>query len=335
MGIFVTVYALVAHNSARINYKLNGANVIVSSGHSRDFLANAVRLMLLTVSKRVNAVHVITGASTFVGFFAIALGRVLMIPSVISIFGNEDLIFRSTFSRRLFLLSAAASTAISTNSFATLRLLPPRFQMKSQVLLGGADPDDFCTNAESKDDNTILFVGRLVKRKGLDDLLEAFKVVKNVITDCKLVIVGDGPENAELQRKTVAMNLTDVEFTGVLRGAELRDQYMKCSICVLPSKYVSDDPANEGLGLSLIEASMHSKPLVGTVHGGIPEIIEDGVNGFLVPEGDASKLANCIVLLLSNKDLCKKMGKKAREIAISKFTWEQATKRLLKVYGQQ
>ena len=101
---------------------------------------------------------------------------------------------------------------------------------------------------------------------------------------------------------------------------------------VLASKRVEDDPATEALGLVLLEASMHGKPLVGTIIGGIPEIIKDGVNGFLVPQRESPKLAEAICKLLSDRQLAKKMGDNALQIALRDFTWDASTERLLQCY---
>ncbi len=78
---------------------------------------------------------------------------------------------------------------------------------------------------------------------------------------------------------------------------------------------------------------MHGKPLIGTRHGGIPEIIVDGKNGFLVAPGDPDSLATALESLLSQKDRAQRMGREALEIARSRFTWERATDVLLESYA--
>jgi len=181
---------------------------------------------------------------------------------------------------------------------------------------------------------TVLFVGRLVKSKGIDDLLLAYKIVKDSVPDAKLTIVGDGPERGRLDRMAQELKLSqpDILFRGTLRGEALHEAYDTSTVVVLPSKRVPDDPAVETFGLSLVEALMHAKPVVGTALGGIPEIIENGVNGFLVSEGKPEELANALKRLLLDEEIRHSMSSRALEIAMSKFSWSAATDRLLACY---
>ena len=185
----------------------------------------------------------------------------------------------------------------------------------------------------SSNGKEVLFVGRLARRKGVDDLLESFRMIERSLPAASLVIVGDGPERGKLEVRARELGLQTVEFRGALFGDALQREYSQCSVCVLPSKKVPEDPATEGLGLTLIEASMHAKPLIGTNHGGIPEIIREGCNGLLVPEGSPRKLADAIFRILSDEKMASAMGRKAFEIANSNFGWKAATERLLESYS--
>ena len=125
-----------------------------------------------------------------------------------------------------------------------------------------------------------------------------------------------------------------MEFKGTLTGPTLDQEYEQSSLFVLPSKDVASDPANEGLGLALIEASMHSKPLVGTLHGGIPEVVRHGENGLLVPPGDPSALAGAVVTILTDPERARSMGSAALQGALSRFSWDRATDVLLESYSR-
>lgn len=265
--------------------------------------------------------------------FALLCGRVFRKPSAMSVFGREDVALPSRISRIFFLMSTSLATSISTNSEATRDLLPPRVLDKSHVLLGGSDWMPASAPAVTRD-SSVLFVGRLVRRKGVDDLLHAFAEVRSRIADAKLVIVGDGPERENLERMVAELGLSGaVRFTGMLRGERLHEEYENCDVFVLPSKAVQEDAASEGLGLTLIEAAMHGKPLVGTTHGGIPEVIQDGVNGLLVPPNDSHLLAEALTRLVKDKELARKMGENSLKSAQSLYTWKAATNRLLQSYG--
>jgi glycosyltransferase involved in cell wall biosynthesis len=335
MKILVIVVFLVPRDIYATNYSHNGANVIRLPGRVRYLFVNMIRLAKITIQNRVDVIHVFTGSSTILGAFCLALGRIMMIQSVLSIFGREDVSFSTQLAPRIFACSCSLAHNITTNSFATRSLLPPRFQQKTKVLLGGADIQATENTNKASNERIILFVGRLVRRKGLDDLLEAFAILKNELPPPKpkLIIVGEGPERGSLKEKAESLGLTnDVEFKGYLTGRDLQQEYERCTIFVLPSKFVQTDVANEGLGLSLIEASMYGKPLVATNHGGISEIVKNGVNGLLVPEADPTRLSQALRKLLINPRLASEMGSNALRIARNELSWEVATKRLLDSY---
>jgi glycosyltransferase involved in cell wall biosynthesis len=300
---------------------------------AKHLVQNAAGVLRTINSSRVDVVHVLTGSSTLLGLYTILLGRAMGLRASVSFFGQEDFAQTSILGRVLLLLSASLATSISTNSKATSNLLPQSLRIKSTILLGGADVPQM-PRGVGEGRMSVLFVGRLVRRKGVDDLLRAMALVKPEVGSARLVIVGDGPERDALTRLANDLGLSaSVEFKGELRGSSLDLEYSLCRMCVLPSKRVSDDPANEGLGLTLVEASMHGKPLVGTEHGGIPEVINSGVNGFLVPEHDPPMLADAILKLLRDEKLAERMGANALEIARDRFTWDAATERLLESYA--
>jgi glycosyltransferase involved in cell wall biosynthesis len=190
----------------------------------------------------------------------------------------------------------------------------------------------------TKDSETarILYVGRLVRSKGVDDLIESYKVVRERIPQSRLIIVGDGPERGRLEGLAHELNLsTGVVFKGTLRGERLDEEYANCTVFAMASKRVPADPAIETFGLTLVEALMHGKPVVGTFLGGIPEIVENGVNGLLVPEGQPSELADALIRILTDRDLAFRLRQNGLESAKKRFTWAAATDRLLSCYSRE
>jgi glycosyltransferase involved in cell wall biosynthesis len=330
----VTVFVITSHGSKMSRYMLDGAEIFVCPGQIAFLGRNAFFLTKMAFSKRINAIHVVTGASTAIGCFALLLGRVKRIPSSISFFGRElfeggGLVQRTT---QPFALSIA--TSISVNSPYTGRFIPAALQKKTHILLGGAEASEPAVSPKSKmTDGPILFVGRLVERKGGDDLISAFRIVKERIPGSRLVFVGDGSDRKRLGEMARDLNLSkDVEFRGTLIGQALYDAYEECSVVVLPSKHVPGDEQIEGLGLTLIEGSMHAKPLVATRHGGMPEVVKDGVNGLLVPENSPPMLAEALIRILSDEKLAVRLGNNALAMAESRFSWRAATDRLLESY---
>ena len=331
-GIRVTVI-FVTSDAKALSYSRKGRFVLVKCpGGEGNLVTNTGLLATELIRSSPDVIHVFTGASTLLGMFTLFCGRLFRKPSAMSLFGREDVTLPSRITRTIFLVSASLATSISTNSEATRDLLPPRVLDKSHVLLGGSDWMPASATAVTRD-SSILFVGRLVSRKGVDDLLHAFAEVGSLVAEAKLVIVGDGPERESLERMVAELGLSEaVRFTGTLRGERLHEEYERCDVFVLPSKAVREDTASEGLGLTLIEAAMHGKPLVGTTHGGIPEVIQDGVNGLLVPPGNPHLLAEALTKLVKDKELARRMGVNSLKSAQSLYTWKAATDRLLKSY---
>ena len=333
-GILVTVIFLSARKLKFERYNLGTALILISPGGVSHFVENFRTLIRLKVSRKVDVIHVFTGATTLFSIASLQLAKLLKIRSVISFFGTEGIVFGSTKEQATFDFSASLARTIATNTSAMKSLVPRQFQGKTRLLYGGSDtPPLGRANHGEETIPKVLYVGRLVKSKGVDDLLRSFAVVNRKIPDSRLVIVGSGPEKEALMNECSKLGLTNqVEFKGSLYGRELHSEYENCSIFVLPSKKIAVDTATEALGLVLIEAAMHGKPLVGTRIGGIPEIVKDGVNGILVPQADIEKLAQAILTLLSDNQLRKKMGRNSLEMAKSQYTWEAATERLLKCY---
>ncbi len=156
-----------------------------------------------------------------------------------------------------------------------------------------------------KERKTVLFVGRLAEKKGIEYLIEA---VRNI--DAKVVIVGEGPLREKLVNQ--ASGLGDkVEFYGAKQHAELAKIYASADIFVAPS-VTAKDGDKEGMPTTIMEAMASGIPVVASDSGGISEIVKDGENGFLVGERDVAGLREKISLLLGDADLREKLGRNAR-----------------------
>jgi len=160
--------------------------------------------------------------------------------------------------------------------------------------------------------NRILFVGGIEERKGLHVLIDAIAAIKQTIPAIKLHIVG-GIRKAsyynDLLNQIVNLGLQDsIVFKNHLSNSELMQEYSEAALFVLPSK-------EESLGVVLLEAMATGTPIVASNIGGIPDIIEDGQNGYLVNYGDSQAMASSIIKLLSDDKLRGEMGAKGKEMA--------------------
>jgi glycosyltransferase involved in cell wall biosynthesis len=334
----IRVKVLVVGHNPIVTARFQGSEVVACLGGVTHFPRSAFLVTRCVIRSKADVVHVFTGASTLLGVYALALGRVTHTKCVVSFFGREDFVFPNLGSGILFRLSTNLAGSIDVNSSATGASLPKKFKTKTHVLLGAAEEPRNSSLAQERryqDEATVLlFVGRLVERKGVDDLLRAFAIVRSRFPRARLSIVGDGPQKKDLVKLTEQLQLSDsVDFRGTRVGAELDQEYARCAAFVLPSKDVATDTASEGLGLALIEASMHAKPLIGTRHGGIIEIVKQGENGILVPPGDPTSLAEAMTEILANEDQAREMGRRGFQMAKSRFSWERATNVLLETYA--
>ncbi|MCL5004197.1 MAG: glycosyltransferase family 4 protein [Patescibacteria group bacterium] len=173
----------------------------------------------------------------------------------------------------------------------------------------------------------VLFVGRLFKEKGVNILIDASARLKK--KKFKLLIVGDGWERQNLEKQAVVLGLKDrVEFHGFRSGQELSNLYQRCSFLVMPSIWP------EPFGMAGLEANAFGKPVVAFRVGGIPDWLENGVNGFLLDEVSVESLAQGLDMLLSNHELRLKMGEQGRDKVENYFNLDRHLDVLEETYSR-
>jgi glycosyltransferase involved in cell wall biosynthesis len=173
----------------------------------------------------------------------------------------------------------------------------------------------------------VLFVGRLIPRKGLTFLIEAAKHIVKEFKETIFVIVGDGPLKNHLMAYLEEINLSDnFVFLGDVNENVLPALYNCADVFALPS-------IQEGQGIALLEAQATAKPVVAFDVGGVHEAMLDEETGLLV-KPDSRKLAEAIMKLLANWSLREKMGSKGREFVSDNFSWDVCAQRMLQVYRE-
>jgi glycosyltransferase involved in cell wall biosynthesis len=165
-----------------------------------------------------------------------------------------------------------------------------------------------------------LGVGRLVPKKGFDVLVEACAILKHRGFNFEAIIVGEhGEHEAELRNQIAAHGLADeVRFTGPMDQARLYDEYQNADVFCLPCR-VLDNGDRDGLPNVLMEAMACGLPVITTPVSGIPEIINDGHNGALVPPNDAEALANAIQRISADPMLARNLGRAGRLTVLEHF----------------
>ena len=163
----------------------------------------------------------------------------------------------------------------------------------------------------------VLFVGRIEPRKGVDVLLAAVEELIEAGIPVRLTLAG-GPADAPLREES-AVHVRDrpklagaVRFAGRVSDAELDGLYADADVICLPSRF-------ESHGIALIEAMMHARPILTCATGGIPEVVEEGVNATLLPPDDAGALADALRTMLSDTELRARLGASARAAYEQRF----------------
>ncbi len=178
----------------------------------------------------------------------------------------------------------------------------------------------------------ILSVGRWLaaeRYKGMDTLITALPRLLTQRPEVQLVLVGSGDDRAWLEDLAEQTGVNrHVHFLTGLTYSEIAACYAACEIFAMPS-------GGEGFGLVYLEAMACGKPVIGGLHGGAPEVIQDGVTGYLVPHGDPIQLATSLETLLADPVHAKEMGARAKQRAEHEFRFNVFAKSLKKILREQ
>lgn len=178
----------------------------------------------------------------------------------------------------------------------------------------------------------LLTIARLVEKKGVAYGIRAVALLKQAGQDVTLTIVGDGPLREELERLSVELDVRDrIRFTGALAHEAVLKVVLDAHVLVAPS-HTGEDGDQEGIPNVLKEAMATGLPVVSTFHSGIPELVEDGVSGFLVPERDSEALANRLLHLLNNRERWAAMGRAGRNRVEAEYDIRALNRQLIELY---
>ena len=160
--------------------------------------------------------------------------------------------------------------------------------------------------------------------KGLHFLIDAAEIMSKV-RSLNFVVIGDGPEYDNYVRDVKARGLDScIRFVGWLGDEELLLFYQTADIYCLPSM-------QEGLPQSLLESMCVGIPSIASSVGGIPDLIKDGVNGFLIEPGNVDQLVRVLTHLLENPEQGRNIGEKGRDTILSNYTWDATCNRIVHV----
>ncbi len=172
-----------------------------------------------------------------------------------------------------------------------------------------------------KGKKVILFVGRLVRQKGVDYLLSAFSKLKRDFNDIILVIIGKGEYKEELEEQAKDLNIeNDILFLGHIENYSLNEYYSRSDLCIVPS--ITDEMV-DAWAFVVNEAMYYENPVIASdAVGSAFDMIENGKNGFIVPEKDSNALYNSMKIIISDDEKREEMGKISKRIVKSGFSYK-------------
>jgi colanic acid/amylovoran biosynthesis glycosyltransferase len=276
------------------------------------------------------------------GLRALPLAEKLGIPLIATFHGGDatatDLRFQEVaFGHRRYLakkekLQKKGALFLAVSEFIRRKLLAQGFPDEKVVVhYTGVDTKLFQL-ASTERDPVILFVGRLVERKGAEFLIRAAAEVQKDLPSVELVLIGEGPLRADLEREA-KKSLRRYRFLGVRSPEEVRQWMSRASVFCGPSVRLRSGE-EEAFGMVYAEAQAMGKPVVAFESGGISEVVLHGHTGFLAPERDWRALAEYLSVLLRDAELRKRFGLAGRERVVLEFDLEKRTEVLEKIYAK-
>lgn len=293
------------------------------------------------------------------GVFAQAIARQLKIPLVVTFHGydaalklapeqthpslgqqlNQLLYHRGTFYRRRYVeqrsrLFAQADQIIAVSHCIRSHLLAQGCPAeKVTVHYVGIDRQQFQPDPQVAREPVVLFVGRLVEKKGCGLLLQAMRSVQQLHPQVKTVIIGDGPLRASLEQQATRTLPTHVEFLGVQPAAVVRQWMNRARVFCVPSQMTAQQDV-EGLGMVFAEAQAMGLPVVSFASGGVPEVVREGVTGLLAPEGDGEALGKALHRLLDDDALWERLAIAGQQHIAENFDLARNTPLLETIYDR-
>jgi glycosyltransferase involved in cell wall biosynthesis len=276
------------------------------------------------------------------GYAAMELADRLGVPLVTALHGYDvtmtDQAIGATRLGREYLhgragLQRKGALFVSCSSFVRRCSLEMGYPAERSIVHAiGVDVHRFQPPPAGRRENVVLFVGRLVEKKGCANLLDAMALVQERNSAVELVVIGDGPLRNEYEAQAARLTLR-CRFLGTQPSSVVRAWMARATVFCVPSVVAASGDA-EGFGMVFIEAQAMGLPVVSTLSGGIPEAVQHGETGLLVAQRDPHGLAAALLLLLENGDVWRRYSAAGRKRVVEQFDLAQQTGRLETIFEQ-
>lgn len=211
-----------------------------------------------------------------------------------------------------------------------------RVTKKEVAVIGGGlerkflqDKADVHTSGQDRE-FTFLSVGRLIERKGCGLVIESLARIRHLLSNWRYVIIGNGPYESVLRDLALKHNLAEnVQIMVNVGSEELLEWYRVSDVFVMVSREIPDKGEVEGLGLVYMEAGGASLPVIAGRTGGVVEVVQEGVNGFLVEPLSVEQLSEALLKLYRDPSLRERLGAKGRLLAEKEWKWEKVAQKII------
>jgi len=269
------------------------------------------------------------------GLDAVELGDQIDLPVITTFHGHditkhENSATQSSINRRFF---DRVERIIAVSEFMAEQALArgcPENKLLQHYI--GIDLDKFTQPKCESEQPSLLFVGRLVEKKGCTYLLQAMERLKKCFAGLRLTIIGEGELKLSLQQEAISRQL-DVQFSGAVTAAEIRQQLSRCWLFVAPS-VTAQSGDMEGLGMVFLEAQALQTPVVSFRSGGLVEAVEEGTTALLSAEKDVTGLTENIAQLLGSATLRHSIGAEGRKRVEEHFDVRKQCAKLESIYAK-
>jgi glycosyltransferase involved in cell wall biosynthesis len=312
-------------------------------GHSAELMFKMWRRLPGKFVARLQAlspalIHAHFGAD---GYRALTLSAKLRVPLIVTYHGSDVTVLnlkhaKTPFGHRQYLrnreiVKKKVSRMIAVSQFVKAKLLDQGFpEDKVTVHYIGVDTELF-RPAHYTGPRHVLFVGRLVERKGLEYLIRGMESVQNQFPEVELVVIGDGPLRSSLEAQARSC-LRRYQFMGVQRPEVVREQLGQSLVLAGPSVKIASGE-EEAFGMVFAEAQSMEIPVVSFASGGIGEAVEHRRTGLLAPERDWRTLGRYIGELIKDETMRQNMGRAGRQRVLSLFDLKRQTLILEDIYS--
>lgn len=259
-------------------------------------------------------------------------GAITNTPTVLTVHGTSlttgegrdqsSLGLMKRYMEKLLTLKINFDSVISLNKSNTDLLRD--YHSNVRCIPNGINIDEF--RGDGPSNKEIIFVGRLVPVKRVEDLITGFNLIHDEHPDWKLRIIGDGPNMDSLKTQVDKLGLEDiVKFDGAIPRDEIPEKISSARIFVLPS-------LREGHPLTLLEAWATELPVITTSVEGIEEFVEHKETGYIIPPKSPAELANALHFSIANYEIAKDWGRAGRKLVESQYTWERIANQTFDLY---